>query len=36
MRYCVSSRQPKNVLEQADEIRIEYKDINYLIDLLVD
>ena len=36
MRYCVSSRQPKNVLEQADEIRIEYKDINYLIDLLID
>lgn len=35
MKYCVSSRQSKNILEQADEIRINYKDINYLIDLLI-
>lgn len=32
MKYCVSSRQPKSFLAQADEIKIPYADKDRLID----
>ncbi len=33
MKYCVSCRQPDNILKLADEIRIPYSDINLTLDL---
>lgn len=36
MKYCVSNRQPKQLLEKADEIKVQYSDIarikNYIED----
>lgn len=32
MKYCVSGRQPLSVLERADEVRLQYKDHDILID----
>ena len=32
MKYCVSGRQPKSILAQADEIKMAYKDRDRLID----
>ena len=26
MKYCISGRQPKSVLSQADEIKMQYRD----------
>lgn len=34
MKYCISGRQPKSVLKQADEIKIKYKDKGILIDYI--
>ena len=34
MKYCVSGRQRKNILEKADEIKILYKDNERLIDYI--
>ena len=34
MKYSLSSRQPKSLLLQADEIRIAQNDLNQLIDLV--
>lgn len=32
MKYCISGRQPKSVLSQADEIKMQYRDRDRLID----
>ena len=34
MKYCLSGRQPKNVLAKADEIKIEQRDYQALIDYI--
>ena len=34
MRYCVSGRQSKSVMEKADEIRFQYKDLGRAFDYL--
>ena len=35
IKYCMSARQPKSELrEHADEIRIQFRDINYIYDLI--
>ena len=34
MKYGISARQPKDILKKADEIIIDYKDIDYLFDLI--
>ena len=34
MKYCLSSRQPEEILRQADEIRVITKDQNQIFDLL--
>lgn len=35
MKFCMSARQPKSELRaHADEIRVEFRDINYIYDLL--
>ena len=34
MKYCVSGRQPKSVLTQADEIKMQYKDRDRLLDYI--
>lgn len=34
MKYCVSGRQPKSVLEKADQIKLAYKDRERLIDYI--
>ena len=34
MKYAISARQPKDMLNKADEIIIDYKDIDYLFDLI--
>ena len=34
MKYCVSARQPKDVLAKADEIRFDYKDRKGLYNLI--
>ena len=33
MKYCLSSRQPENILRQADEIRVITKDQSQIFDL---
>ena len=32
MKYCISGRQPKSILSQADEIKMQYRDRDRLID----
>jgi archaellum biogenesis ATPase FlaH len=32
MKFCVKSRQPLSLLRKADEIRVEYRDIEQLLD----
>lgn len=34
MKYCISGRQKKSVLRQADEIKMQYKDKDRLIDYI--
>ena len=34
MKYAVSGRQPKSVLQQADEIKMMYQDRERLIDYI--
>lgn len=34
LRYCVSARQPKSVLKQADEIYVQYKDRDIIMDFV--
>ena len=34
MKYCLSARQPENVLKKADEIRVEYRDREQIFDFL--
>ena len=34
MRYCVSGRQPLSTLRQADEIKMQYEDIERIIDYI--
>lgn len=34
MKYCISGRQPKSVLRKADEIRMQYRDKDRLIDYI--
>lgn len=34
MKYCVSSRQPMSVLKKVDEIRVTWKDKDYVLDLV--
>lgn len=36
MKYCVSGRQPKSILQQADEIKMLYQDRDKLIDYIKD
>lgn len=36
MKYCVNGRQPKSVLEKADQIKVQYIDRERLIDYLED
>lgn len=36
MKYCISNRQPKLILSQADEIKVRYEDRNTIIDLIED
>lgn len=36
MKYCVSGRQPINILRQADEIKMEYRDRQKLLDYIED
>ena len=34
MKYCVSGRQPKSILRQADEIKMQYKDCERILDYI--
>lgn len=34
MKYCVSGRQPKSILKQADEIKMQYKDCERILDYI--
>lgn len=34
MKYSLSSRQPKEYLEKADEIRVSYRDRNFILDVV--
>lgn len=34
LKYSVSGRQPLSVMKEADEIRIAYKDYDYILDLI--
>lgn len=34
MKYSLSSRQPKEYLEKADEIRVAYRDRNFILDIV--
>ena len=36
MKYCVSGRQQKVILEKADEIKMQYKDKDRLINYIED
>ena len=36
MKYCVSSRQPISVLRNADEIKVEYRDRQKMLDFIED
>ena len=36
MKFCLSSRQSKQYLEKADEIRVEFRDRNSIPDLAID
>jgi hypothetical protein len=36
MNYCVSGRQPKSVIKLADEVMVDYKDIEILFDFMKD
>lgn len=36
MRFCISGRQPISILKQADEIKLQYSDIDKLIDYAKD
>lgn len=36
MKYCISNRQPKNALSQADEIKVRYSDKDTIINLIED
>lgn len=34
MNYCVSARQPASVLKKADEIMVDYNDVNIMYDFI--
>ena len=34
MKYCLSARQPNNVLKKADEIKIELRDFKAIPDYI--
>lgn len=34
LKYCMSGRQPLSILKKADEIRIDYKDKNRILDFI--
>ena len=36
MKYCISGRQQKVILEKADEIKMQYKDKDRLINYIED
>lgn len=36
MRYCISARQPISVVKKADEVNLDWKDREYLPQLIVD
>ena len=36
MKFCLSSRQSKQYLEKADEIRVDFRDRNSIPDLAMD
>lgn len=36
MKYSVSIRQPKNILQKADEIKLDYKDRKGLYNFIED
>lgn len=34
MKYCVNGRQPYSTLKKADEVKVQYKDINRIMDFI--
>ena len=34
MKFCLSSRQSPEYLKQADEIKVQYRDMNQIYDLM--
>lgn len=34
MKYCVSSRQPYSILKKADEVKVQYKDYERILDFI--
>ena len=36
MKYCVTGRQPLSTLQQADEIKMQFEDIDRIIDYIKD
>ena len=34
MKYCISGRQPKSVLEKADEIKMRYSDKERMVEYM--
>ena len=36
MKFCLSSRQSKQYLEKADEIKVDFRDRNSIPDLAID
>ncbi len=36
MKFCLSSRQSKQYLEKADEIKVDFRDRNSIPDLAMD
>ena len=36
MKYCLSARQTQSVLSKADEIKVDWRDRNVLLDFIKD
>ena len=36
MLYCLNSRQTKEYLQKADEIRVDYRDHEMILDIIKD
>ena len=34
MKYCVAGRQPYSVLKKADEVKVQYRDIDRILDFI--